>query len=499
VRLAEWCVADVDTDPAAKPDLIRALEAGRGLVLHAAVTARTVTKQLAANGHADLAAEWETAGGADRLDTAGLPGAQDIRLPGDLRRRVIQALTSADHAGHLLSAPSLDEVTDALARTGTDVLAYVVPASGQRGGMAVLVTAKGAIEILRLPALTVDTAVSGYAKAYQEWANADKATRPAREAAWRQQLSAVGAWAWQVAGERILTAARALCHDGTPRLALVPFGMLSIVPWHSAWRPESSGRRYLVQDAIVSVVPSARMLHDVATRTPLANGDVLVVGNPADNLRWAWLEADGICRELYRDATCLGVARRAGLPGRPAPSGRGTPAEVLDWLDKHETTPGRLLHLACHALADPSHPGRSSVGLAGDRLAVHTLLERWPTSRLRLGTVVLSGCTTDVSAYNYDEAFSIATTFLALGARAAIGSLWNIEEVHTSVFMFMFHHHLTGRHPDAPGAALHATRLWMLDPDRRAPDTMPDILRHRLGTLELAEPAYWAAFNHVGV
>jgi hypothetical protein len=84
VRLARWCIADDAAD-----ELVSALDAGRGLVLQAAVTSRTVAGQLRILGAAELADEWLAGGGADRVELAALPGV-DVR--GDLRRRVLRVL-----------------------------------------------------------------------------------------------------------------------------------------------------------------------------------------------------------------------------------------------------------------------------------------------------------------------------------------------------------------------------------------------------------------------
>ncbi|MEV5548588.1 hypothetical protein AB0L35_21095 [Streptomyces sp. NPDC052309] len=55
--VARWCLAD-----GAYEDAVRALDAGRGLLLHAATVAATVPETLTALGRADLAEEWRAAG-----------------------------------------------------------------------------------------------------------------------------------------------------------------------------------------------------------------------------------------------------------------------------------------------------------------------------------------------------------------------------------------------------------------------------------------------------
>jgi hypothetical protein len=65
--------------------------------------------------------------------------------------------------------------------------------------------------------------------------------------------------------------------------------------------------------------------------------------------------------------------------------------------------------------------------------------------------------------------------------------------------MFMFHHHLmTDRLP--VWEALHRAQLWMIGPDRKIPDTMPESLREQLhhDHSDPADVAAWAGFLHSG-
>ena len=103
-------------------------------------------------------------------------------------------------------------------------------------------------------------------------------------------------------------------------------------------------------------------------------------------------------------------------------------------------------------------------------------------------------CSTNVPGADYDEAFSLAATFLAAGARTVFASMWPVPDDHTSRLMFMIHHFLsTGC---APAEALHRARRWALDPHRVAPDSMPAEL---LAGMDGAEDTVaWAGFQHLG-
>ena len=90
--------------------------------------------------------------------------------------------------------------------------------------------------------------------------------------------------------------------------------------------------------------------------------------------------------------------------------------------------------------------------------------------------MVLVACRTDVTAADHDEALTLSTAFLAAGAVTAVGSRWDLRDDPSAALMFMFHHYLAaGRRPDD---ALRDAQLWMLDPDRVPPPSMPEALRN---------------------
>jgi hypothetical protein len=490
--VAGWCAQD-----GAHEDLIQAVEAGRGLALHAATTTRSVATSLAGIGRDDLAVAWAEAGGADRLTLPG-PGS-GVDLYGDLRPRVMGALTAA--APTLLDPPELARVRAALMASAADALVYLVPGTGRDGGRAILLPAAGEIEVIELAGL-----VDGPGSVMAEYTAAYEACHlPGSEgplddaaAAWSAQLQRLVQWAWGAAAADVLTAARRISAGRLPRLVLVPVGMLGLVPWHAAVRPGGAGVRYLVEDAAISYAASAQLFCEVAERAPVVEGSAVIVGNPTNDLRAAGLEAQAVRAAFHPDATYLG---RVGDGRRPADravasAGSGTPEEVLD-LIVDPARPCAVLHLACHALADASAPSASHVLLAdGLPLDVGALMERAPTEPLPLGTVVLAACSTNVAGARYDEAFSLSTAFLAAGARTAMGSLWTVPDGFTSRLVFMVYHFL--HEGLRPVDAVRRAQLWMLDRNRTAPATMPDALRARIATTAYEHPANWAAVTHLG-
>jgi CHAT domain-containing protein len=111
--------------------------------------------------------------------------------------------------------------------------------------------------------------------------------------------------------------------------------------------------------------------------------------------------------------------------------------------------------------------------------------------------VALAACTTGVPSGSYDEAFSIATSFLAAGAATVFGSLWAVPSDATSLLMFMAHHYLRAG-GERPADALHMAQRWMLDERREAPPEMPAALARRVPMVDREDISAWAAFTHSG-
>jgi hypothetical protein len=500
LTLAEWCIADGRPDSA-----VEALELGRALVLHAATVAADVPALLREAGRRDLAAAW------DRETSAARGGGLDIdAVPGDLRGRVLAALRTGTADRRLLAAPSVTDIASALRAAGLDALVYLMPAAGAVRGRAVIVGADETAEECPLPGLTAGpgSAPDRLARADQDF----RATRhpaadpPAGTATQRfaTELNGVCDWAWTTAIGPLLRhlANVGLAADAAlgrpPRLALVPIGLLGIVPWHAARRETDGEARYASADAIFTTCASARQLIDAASRRRLAPGaaPAVFVANPDGTLPGSALEADAICAALYRDAVYLGQSERT------AAGGLGTPDEVLSYLPgagRGAVRPA-VLHLGCHASAGES-PERSRLELAaGAVLPVSRILaqarrrERDAPGSL----VVLAACTSDRTLTDHDEALTLASAFLAAGAAGAVGSRWAVNDRFTALLMFMFHRYLLRSPGDGTAAALRAAQLWMLDQDRAIPPDMPGELAS-IAALAIHRPYAWAAFTCHGL
>ena len=500
LRLAGWCLADGKDESA-----VEALELGRGLVLHAATVAADVPALLREADRPGLADEWNAQ--VPPAEGSGDRNRGDV--PSDLRHRVLTALGNGAAERRLLSAPTVPQIAAALRSVRMDALVYLIPASGDVTGRALIVSAEGTVEQCGLPELSVKPgdAIGRYAAAQRDLLKSEAERAADTVTARRRRDRALGDlcdWAWTAAVGPVLGRVVTAPHQTTrpPRLTIAPIGALGIVPWHAARHadatPGAQGRlRYACEDTVFSSCASARQLVDAAARRVIPRGESAVfVANPTRDLPWSMREADAICSALYPDAVYLGSSRTTAV------TGIGTPGEVLDCLPASDTDRGQpsLLHLGCHAIAGDS-PDHSRLLLArGGELPISRVLAQAHARAADApgGLVVLAACTSDLTLADHDEALTLASAFLAAGAAGVVGSRWEVPDMHTALLMFVFHRHLVRYPADSPADALRAAQLWMLDPRRRTPGEMPERLAAKATRPDLADPYAWAAFTYHG-
>jgi hypothetical protein len=505
--VAQWGLDDGALDTA-----VTALDAGRGLVLQAATSSRDVADRLAALGQHRLAGEWRLTAGQGRdavsgspLSTSGspvsmmgslvldgnAPAAGGDVVPDTLRAAVLAAF--ADAGTGLLNPVTVAEIQAALAHARGDALVYLLPtAPGRPGrpGHAVIVPATGPVQTVVLPALRLDdrAPVRPYARSAARSRDAAALGPPAGPTL-GEHVAEVGRWAWQVAMGKLVAHIHTWRLPRRPHVILIPMAGLALVPWHAAYRQAHGRRHYVVEDLVISYTPSARLYCEAAQSPPVAVRSALVVGNPNGDLAFAGLEARAIHQAFYPDGTYLGR-------GMPYGQGAGSREEILRWIASADAQPA-VLHFACHGTVDPDRPANAELVLAGGTLAARDLVDAARLAALVVDQVFLAACTTNTTGRDYDEAFSLASAFLAAGARTVFGSLWAVGDAETSLLMFMAHHYLIADQ-HRPADALHAAQLWMLNPHRRAPKTMPADLAAHSDRPELADPLAWAAFTHLG-
>jgi hypothetical protein len=479
-RLAGWCLDDAD-DAAA----VVLLEAGRGLLLHAATMSATVPRTLRETGHETIADAWER-------------NAAD----GAVRSRALDALAQSFSGLRLLAAPEAWALGSAAWAQGSDALVYLLPATPDGPGRAVVVRHE-AVEHLDLPGLSTD---DGGMLARYTAARRVLAARPDADEIdlyadpdgrrWLSTLDELCEWAWDAGIGPLLEHVQRWGLHRAPRLVLVPTGALGAVPWHAARRESPAGDRdgwrYACEDAVLSYAASGRLLGDAVRRTARPRAvEPAFVANPTGTQVWASFGAEAIRRAFYPGAAFL---------GHPRGDAPGTRDEVLGLMPAADRPGASLLQLSTHArAAEP--PTRSRLYLAGGQdLTVEEILAQ-TSGRPQDppgGLVICDACTTDLTEQDHDEALTLGTAFLAAGYASAIGTRWPVADWTTAILMFVFHHYLRDGEDTGPGEALRRTQLWALDRDRRAPAGMPQALTRYASDEKLADVYAWAAFAHHG-
>lgn len=471
-----------------RSDAVRAAEAGKGLVLWAAAADADIAALLREHGHTDLAEEWlreqdpsadHGAGPVDGL--AGQLGfGASVDVPGDLRHRVLAALTAGKAVGVLLELPSDKEIADALRAHDSDALVYLLPSPDTLPGRALIVSSDGEIADIALPALR-DTDLDPL----HAYVAARQAAEPV--SAWHTALDLLCDWAGRVIDPLLAGLAR-FDFGRAPRIVLVSSGVLGVVPWHAA--RIGDGRR-AVSELVFSYASSARQLCALAGRRRRPpNLSPVVVADPTGTLRAAPIEAAYV-RTRYRRCAYLGV-RPDGGPT----DGRGDPDEVLDALLGYGVDSATMVHFACHAVSGPT-PSTSYLKLADGAWLTVARIMALSAERPAGGLVVLAACQTSLTQAAHDEGLTLANAFIAAGATGVTGALWAIPDLASSVLMCRYHHELS--QPGArPVDALRATQLWALDDERTVPADFPAALRPCLHRMDFRRPAIWAAFTHHG-
>ncbi len=231
--------------------------------------------------------------------------------------------------------------------------------------------------------------------------------------------------------------------------------------------------RYLVDDHIIQVAPSATMFIRSIERDRLlariGDGSALILtnGDIAEGFPSLapLLEAD---KEGERIAATY---PRARLVQRFD----GTSEELLAEAGNTE-----IVHLGTHAVVNERLPGASFL-LVGKKARLYAAeIERARLRRSRL--VVLGACGTGVGkAHRGEGVMSLARAFLAASVPAVIGTLAPVDDRTAATLLTDFHHCRRAAGMDAP-AALRSAQLAMRHD------------RHR----SLAEPSHWASFQIIG-
>jgi CHAT domain-containing protein/tetratricopeptide (TPR) repeat protein len=375
---------------------------------------------------------------------------------------------------------------DVVAVAATGPLAYI--AYTKAGGVALTIDGRPETDpaptVTWLDALTEDAVeemVEFYGRAYAR----RRSENIAEQRQWPEVLASTTRLLWDLVMGPLLKAVPA------DRIVLVPSGILALLPLHAAWHDDESaptGRRYAIDDALVTYAPSARALrHTIAGAAESAQPTILAVYDPDPGL-------PNTLREVH--AAVSWFSR-----GRELSRQEATLDTVCAELARYS-----VVHFSCHGSADLANPLRSELAAASDgRLTLARVMDqRLPHIRL----AVLSACETAVVGANVpDEVIGLPTGFVQAGVQGVIGSLWPVGDAVTCALMARFYELWRG-HGAEPAEALREAQRWVRDstldaiessyPEIAWPWGASDHPALDSAMLVHRDPTYWAAFQYVG-
>jgi CHAT domain-containing protein len=234
-------------------------------------------------------------------------------------------------------------------------------------------------------------------------------------------------------------------------LVIVPDESTASIPFAALKNPRTN--RYLVEDFVLTVAPSAATYAQKLPQThPSSPMRALVVGDPAfeqtlfpglGRLPHAETEARQVAAMYPGASICLGDA-----------ASRSSVVAAIESVD--------VADIASHAVANERDSSLSAILLAPGKDGDGLLYVR-DIAALRLKrapVVVLAGCHTATTGRNAASVGSLATAFLAAGARTVIGMLWNVDDDIAANASTALHGAMKRGEP--PSAALRNVQLQML-------------------------------------
>lgn len=237
--------------------------------------------------------------------------------------------------------------------------------------------------------------------------------------------------------------------ERSAHLVIISYGVAHLVPFHAL---PYAGAPLCVRRT-VSYLPSASVLQ-FRRAGAAQHRSILAVGNPA-NMVFQLEEGGPEVPLRPLPAAEAEAALVAGLfpEGMALLGGQATEDAVRTALPRYP-----LIHLATHGVLSEDAPLLSSLRLAGrGRLTVSDLMGL----HLDVDLAVLSACQTGRgAAAGGDEVVGLTRGLLAAGARAAVVSLWPVDDAATCLLMRAFYRSMNQGRP--PARALQDAQLHLL-------------------------------------
>lgn len=215
------------------------------------------------------------------------------------------------------------------------------------------------------------------------------------------------------------------------RLIIVPHGSLHFLPF-AALRNASTGRT-LVDDFIVTHLPSASVLRFLRDKESPFLGRALVLGDPRPANKQLSL-LPGSRAEAEAVAALFGTT--PGLAEAASETALDLAPDSFD-----------VIHIAAHGIHLPGAPRASHIALSptvgghDGKLEAHEIYSRLNWTGVNL--VVLSACETALGERSRgDDIVGLTRAILYAGASGVVSTLWPVEDRASADLMLSFYQHL---------------------------------------------------------
>ena len=404
----------------------------------------------------------------------------------ELRRRVLFPPPS-DEGDH----PSLSSVDEYLETHPRSLLLDITISRWGTvtliaGGRETGASAGHSIRVLPLQSTTARTWVDEWSSSYFDYLRVPDVEREGARVLWAAQTDAL---LFELS-RNVMQPCLAQPIDPGMELIIVA-GRLAGLPLHAA--SLSDGRYVTESFASITYCPNISVLSSEVLAWQKPSRPLFVVSDREGDLLTAAKECQLAIEKVGSERTAIKVFAQVGdAVGRAAFSKRGiTLAADVDVVDG-APTPERLAEFlpgadhffySGHGARRANQSGLVVVDKNGvptmfsenDILSMHVLRDR--------PIVVLSACETAMGGHGSSELFDMASSFLRVGARFVVASLWLVIEDCATRFTAEFYEALaSGENPsNAFGKAVRATRLHRsaVISDRAVPAD---------------HPIYWASF-----
>lgn len=214
---------------------------------------------------------------------------------------------------------------------------------------------------------------------------------------------------------------------------LVPYGKCHSLPFHAlSWKG-----KLLSESVRLSYLPSASALQFLEKIQLPPSPQLLAFGNPTGDLKAAEVEVAWVA-SLFGQQPLLGTD--------------ATEAHVRQHIGGAD-----ILHFATHGYLSEKSPLESALAMEpGETLTLYELMGL----QIKAELAVLSACNTaQGETTGGDDVLGLSRGLLTAGVKAAIVSLWEVDDVATSLFMRHFYQHIKDGAP--PAEALHEAQQYL--------------------------------------